>query len=81
MLERKVPTIKSASSVPKLVVRKRQGIVQQDNKGVPTALPGSGDDNKTIPKVSASKPPDPKPNVQENSSLRRSTRERKPNKK
>ena len=40
----------SASCVPKLVVRKNQGIVQEDSKGVPTAPPGIGDNNKTIPK-------------------------------
>ena len=71
----------SASSVPKLVVRKNQGLVQEDSKGVPTAPFGIGDNNKTIPKVSASNPPDPKPSVQEDNSLRKSTRERKPNKK
>ena len=71
----------SASSVPKLVVRKNQGIMQEDSKGVSSAPPVIGDNDKAIPKVSASKPPDPKPNVWEDSSLRRSTRERKPNKK
>ena len=71
----------SASSVPKLVVRKDQGLVQEDSKGVPTAPIGIGDNNKAIPKVSAPKPPDPKPSVQEDNNLRRSTRERKPNKK
>ena len=71
----------STSCVPKLVVRKNQGLVQEDGKGVPTAPPGIGDNNKTIHKVSASKPPDPKPNVQEDSSLRRSTRKRKPSRK
>ena len=71
----------SASSTPKLVLRKNQGIVQEDSKGVPTAPPGIGDNNKTIPKVAASKPPEPKPNVQEDSSLRRSAREKKPKKK
>ena len=45
----------SASGVPKLVVRTNQGIVQQDSKGVPTTAAGIGDNNKTIPKVSASK--------------------------
>ena len=45
----------SASSAPKLVVRKNQGLVQEDSKGVPTAPPGIADNNKTIPKVSASK--------------------------
>ena len=39
----------SASNVPKLVVRKKQGIVQEDRKGVPTAPPGINDNNKTIP--------------------------------
>ena len=69
----------SASSVPKLVVRKNQGLVQEDSKGVPTAPLGIADNNEAIPEVSASKPPDPKPSVQEDSSIRRSTRERKPN--
>ena len=71
----------SASSVPKLVVRKDQGLVQEDSKGVPTAALGIGNNNKAIPKVSASKPPDPKPSIQEENNPRRSTRERKPNKK
>ena len=43
----------STGSVPKLVVRKNQGLVQEDNKGVPTAPLGIGDNNKAIPKVSA----------------------------
>ena len=71
----------SASSVSKLVVRKDQRLVQEDSKGVPTAPIGIGNNNKAIPKVSAPKPPDPKPSVQEDNNLRRSTRERKPNKK
>ena len=71
----------SASSVPKLVVRKDQRLVQEDSNGVPTTPIGIGDNNKAIPKVSAPKPPDPKPSVQEDNHLRRSTRERKPNKK
>ena len=71
----------SASSVPKLVVRKDEGLVQEDSKGVPTTPLGIGDNNKAIPKVSATKPPDPKPSVQEDTSLRRSSREGKPNKK
>ena len=71
----------SASSVPKLVVRKDPGLVQEDNKDVPTAPLGIGKNNKAIPKVSVSKPPDPKPSVQEENNLRRSTRERKPSKK
>ena len=71
----------SANSVPKLVVRKDQGLVQEDSKGVPTAPIGIGNNNKAIPKVSAPKHPDPKPSAQENNSLRRSTRERKPYKK
>ena len=71
----------SASSVPKLVVRKDQGLVQEEIKGVPTAPLGICNNNKAIPKASASKPPDPKPSVQEENNLRRSTRERKPNKK
>ena len=48
---------------------------------MPTVPSGIGDNNITIPKVSASKPPDPKPSVQEDNSPRRLTRERKPNKK
>ena len=71
----------SANNVPKLVVRKDQGLVQEDSKGVPTAPIGIGNNNKAIPKVSAPKHPDPKPSAQEDNSLRRSTRERKPNKK
>ena len=70
-----------ASSVSKLVVRKDQGLMQEDSKGVPTAPLGIGNNNKAIPKVSASKPLDPKPSVQEENNLGRSTRERKPNKK
>ena len=53
----------SADSVSKLVVQKSQGLVQEDSKGVPTAPLGIGDNDKAIPKVSASKPPDPKPSV------------------
>ena len=60
----------SVSSVPKLVVRKNQGFVQEDSKGVPTAPLGIGNNNKTIPKVSATKCPDSKPSVQEENSLR-----------
>ena len=71
----------SASSVPKLVVRKDQRLVQEESKGVPTAPFGIGNNNKVIPKVSAPKPPGPKPSVQEDNNLRRSTRERKPNEK
>ena len=71
----------SANSAPKLVVRKNHGLVQEDSKGVPTAPPWIGDNNKTIPKVSASKPLEPKLSVQKDNSLRRSTRQRKPNKK
>ena len=62
-------------------MRKNQGLVHEESKGVPTAPPGISDNNKTIPKVSASIPPDPKPSFQEENSLRRSTREWKPNKK
>ena len=40
----------SASSAPKLVMRKKQGLVQGDSKGVPTAPPGIGYNKKTIPK-------------------------------
>ena len=65
---------KGINSAPKLVVRK-------DRKGVPTTPPGIGDNNKSIPKVSASKPPDPEPSVQEDNSFRRSTRDKKTNKK
>ena len=43
----------SASSVPKLVVRKDQRLVQEDSKGVSTAPLGIGNNNKAIPKVSA----------------------------
>ena len=32
----------SASSAPKFVVRKNQGLVQEDSKGVPSAPPGIG---------------------------------------
>ena len=71
----------SASSVPKLVVRRNQGLVPEDSKGVPTALLGTGNNNKAIPKVSASKAPHPKPSVQEDNNPRRSRRERKSNKK
>ena len=71
----------SASSTPKVVMRKNQGLVQKDSKGVPTAPPGIGDNNKNIPKVTVSKPPDPKPSVQKDNSLRRLKKERKPNKK
>ena len=71
----------SACSVPKLVVRKNQGLVQKKSIGVFTAPLGIDNNNKAIPKILASKPPDPKPSVQEDNSLRRSTRERKPNKK
>ena len=70
----------SASSVPKLVVRKDQGLVEEESKGVATAPLGIGNNNKAIPKVSVSKSPDPKPSVQEENKSRRSTRERKPNK-
>ena len=47
----------SENSVPKLVVRKNQGIVLKDGKCMPTAPPGIGDNNKIIPKVSTSTPP------------------------
>ena len=76
-----VSRAKGINTAPKLVVRTDQGLVQEDSKGEPTATPETGDNNKIIPKVSASKPPDPKHSVQEDNSLRRSTRERKPNKK
>ena len=58
-------------NAPKWVVRKDEGLMQEDSKGVPTVSPGIGDNNKTILKVSASKPVDPKPSVQEDNSLRR----------
>ena len=61
----------SASSVPKLVVRKDQGLVQEDSKSAPTAPLGIGNNNKAIPKVTASNPHDPKPSVQEENNLRR----------
>ena len=50
----------SASSVPKFVVRKHQGLVQEDTKGVPTAPLGISNNNKATPKVSASIYPDPR---------------------
>ena len=71
----------SASSVPKLVVRKDQRSMQEGSKGVPTVPIGIGNNNIAIPKVSSPKPPNPKPSDQEDNNLRRSTRERKPNKK
>ena len=71
----------STSSVPKLVVRKNQGLVQEDSKGVPTAPLGIGNNNKAFLKVAASKPPDPKLSVQEDNNLNRSTRVWKPNEK
>ena len=36
--------------VAKLVVRKNEGLVQEDSKGVPTAPTWIGDNDKTIPK-------------------------------
>ena len=39
--------------------------MERDITSVPNALPGNGDNNKAIPKVSAVKPTDPKPRVQE----------------
>ena len=39
----------SASGGPKLIVRKNQGLVQEDSKGVPITPPGIGDNNKIIP--------------------------------
>ena len=41
----------SASSAPKLVTRKNQGLVQEDSKGVPTAPLGIGNNNKAMTKV------------------------------
>ena len=46
---------KGINSAPKLAVRKNQGLVQGDSKGVLTTPPWIGNNNKTIPKVSASK--------------------------
>ena len=69
-LNQSTSSTKGINSAPKLFVRKDQGLVQEDSKGVPTAPSGIGDNNKAIPKVSASKPPDPKASVQENNSLR-----------
>ena len=59
----------SASSVPKLVAKKDQGLVQEDSKGVATAPLGIGNNNKAITKVSASKPTDPKPSVLEENNI------------
>ena len=56
------------NSAPKVVVRKNQGPMQKDNKGVPTAPRGIGD-NKTIHNVSVSMPHDHKTSSQEDISL------------
>ena len=66
--------------VKQLVLRKKiQEAVQRSEAKVPKIPPGNSNNNKAIPKVSANKPPDPKTSVQESYTLRRSTRERKPN--
>ena len=70
----------SANNAPKLVLRKDHRAVQRDNISVPDDPPGNGDNNKANPKVSAIKPPNPKPRVQEDN-LRRSLGVRIPNKK
>ena len=65
--------------VKQLVLRKEiQEAVQRSEPKVPKIPPGNGNNNKSIPEVSANKPPDPKTIVQESYTLRRSTRERKP---
>ena len=66
--------------VKQLVLRKEiQEAVQRSEPKVPKIPPWNGNNNKAIPKVSANKPPDPKASVQKGNTLRRSTRERKPN--
>ena len=66
--------------VKQLVLRKEiQEAVQRSEPKVPKTPPANGNNNKAIPKVSANNPPDPKTSVQEGNTLRRSTRERKPN--
>ena len=66
--------------VKQLVLRKEiQEAMQRSEAKVPKFPPGKGNNNKAIPKVSANKPPDPKRSVQESYTLRRSTRESKPN--
>ena len=60
----------SASSVQTLVMRKNQGLVQEGSKGAPTAPLGiSNYNNKAIPKVPTTKPPDPKPCVRKRTAL------------
>ena len=66
----------SASSVPKLVVRKDQGLVQEDGKSQKSQFPNPLTLNPVFKKKT-----NPKPSVQEENNLRRSIRERKPNKK
>ena len=71
----------SEKCVPKVIVRKeseQQGSVHKDIR-VPKPPTGIGDNNKTIPKVSASKPSIPSPSVQKPETLRRSSRVTKPN--
>ena len=66
--------------VKQLVLRKEiQEAVQRSEPKVPEIPPRNGNNNKAIPKISADKPPDCKTSVQESNTLRRSTRERKPN--
>ena len=72
-----VNSVPSSYNVPKLVLRKEI----KEKLSEPNNPTGNGDNNKTIPKVSAPKSPGPKPIVQENSTLRRSKRVSKPNKK
>ena len=84
-----LPSVNSSQSVnnwqkekcvKQLVLRKEiQEAVQRSEPKVPKIPPGNGNNNKAIPKVSANKPPDPKTSVQESYTLRRYTRERKPN--
>ena len=84
-----LPSVNSSQSVnnwqkekcvKQLVLRKEiQEAVQRSEPKVPKIPPGIGNNNKAIPKVSANKPPDPNTSVQESYTLRRSTRERKPN--
>ena len=72
-----VNSVPSSSNVPKLEISKETKEKFRESKN-PT---GNGDNNKTIPKVSAPKAQSPKPNIQENNTLRRSNRVSKPNKK
>ena len=52
---------KNVNIAPKLVLKKDQGSVRRENTSVPNAPQGKCDNNKAIPRVSAVKPPDPKP--------------------